>query len=155
METVENLKQFPLFQNLSEQQLMLLGAIAKKVYFYPGTIIYEEEDPADSFYAIATGSVRVSKISSGGEEEIYHLGPGSFFGELAALGCPARNTTVTAHETTGGVRFDCDDFRELLEDDCELAAKFYEALAHELARRLDRLSGETAFLKAFVQERLH
>lgn len=155
MEAAENLKQCTLFQNLTQTQLVLVGAIAKKVYFYPGTIVYEEEDRADSFYTIASGSVRVSKISSGGEEEIYHLGAGSFFGECTTLGTVARSHTVTAHEATEALAFASEDVRELLEDDPDLAANFYKALAQELAKRLERMAGETAFLKAFVQERHH
>jgi len=51
-----------------------------------GQVIFTADAPAEAFFVILTGQVKVYKLSPRGEEQILHLyGPGETFGEAAAL----------------------------------------------------------------------
>lgn len=50
-----------------------------------GELIFEQGDPADAFYLIRTGFVKVSQSHMGSEHVLNYLGPGGFFGEIGLL----------------------------------------------------------------------
>lgn len=52
----------------------------------PGRIIFEQGEPADYFYLVRLGFVKVSQRLAGGAERVLdYLGPDSFFGEIGLL----------------------------------------------------------------------
>ena len=50
-----------------------------------GELIFEQGDPADAFYLIRTGFVKVAQSHMGAEHVLNYLGPGGFFGEIGLL----------------------------------------------------------------------
>jgi CRP-like cAMP-binding protein/Fe-S-cluster-containing hydrogenase component 2 len=50
-----------------------------------GEPIFSQGDPADSFYLIRTGFVKVAQSHMGAEHVLNYLGPGGFFGEIGLL----------------------------------------------------------------------
>lgn len=50
-----------------------------------GERIFEQGDPADAFYLIRTGFVKVAQSHMGSEHVLNYLGPGGFFGEIGLL----------------------------------------------------------------------
>lgn len=153
MDTKQTLRQIALFRDLSDPQLTLLETITHKELMYPDSIVYEEDEAGQSLYVITSGTVRFSKNTPTGEEETARLGAGSFFGELALLGRHIRTSTAIAHETTELIRLDDDALAELLASDVDMAARFYRALARELAKRLEHACSELSFLKSIVHDR--
>lgn len=46
-------------------------------------MIFSEGDPANGFYIVETGKVKIFKLSFDGKEQILHIyGPGNPFGEV-------------------------------------------------------------------------
>jgi hypothetical protein len=91
------LRNMGIFSALPAAPLETLAREARYVSVHPGTAIISEGEEGDSYYAIAHGSVRVTK----GEGEIRQLGSGDGFGEIALLYPVTRTATVTATiETT-------------------------------------------------------
>jgi CRP-like cAMP-binding protein len=66
-----------------------------------GTVVIRQGDPADRFYLISEGTLRVTQTADDGEVELRGLGPGDVFGEIGLLRRVPRTATVTA--TSQGV----------------------------------------------------
>jgi Fe-S-cluster-containing hydrogenase component 2 len=107
----------------------------------PGQTILRQGDPADSFYIIYLGHVKVSERTPGGLETVMdYLGPGRHFGEIglmtslfadvAALVLPdavgRRTASCAALDHVELVCIGARAFRELLENEPEIASRLKE-----------------------------
>ena len=54
--------------------------------FSPGQVICRQGEPADSFYLVRLGFVKVSQTYPGGELVLAYLSRGDYFGEIGLLG---------------------------------------------------------------------
>lgn len=80
---LEIIGSIPLFNGLSEQQLGEIRGIARDRFYDKGKEIFAEGDEGDGFYIVASGQVKVFKLSPEGKEHILHIyGPGHSFGEV-------------------------------------------------------------------------
>jgi len=61
-----------------------------------GGVIVEQGGPAEAFWVIARGRVRIERQQPGAEVVLSRLGPGAFFGEMALLGGTARSARAVA-----------------------------------------------------------
>ena len=79
----EILRECALFSGLPDQQLLDLTAISFEKSFGKGENIFFEGDEGIGFYLVATGKVKIYKMSPAGKEHILHIfGPGEPFGEV-------------------------------------------------------------------------
>jgi len=97
----------------------LLDDIAPKIditEFAENDVVFREGEPGDALYLVGKGSVRISKLGRGGQQEtLGFIGPGSFFGEMALLDQEPRSAMATAAEhTVLGLMRD-DAFKRILE----------------------------------------
>ncbi|MCX5838398.1 MAG: Crp/Fnr family transcriptional regulator [Deltaproteobacteria bacterium] len=75
-----------LFTGLSRAQYEALGRIGVRRSFRKGERIFSEGDEGTGFYAVLSGRVKISKVSTDGKEQILHLfGPGESFGEVSVF----------------------------------------------------------------------
>ena len=73
----------PLFKGLPQKQLEKIDKIAVKKNFEKGELIFSENDQGDGFYIVASGRVKIYKISLEGKEQILHIfDQGEPFGEV-------------------------------------------------------------------------
>ena len=80
---LETLSNTSLFSGLPEQQLEKLAGIAALRSFNKGKIIFSEGEPADGFYVVVAGRVKIFKTSVEGKEQILHIfESGEPFGEV-------------------------------------------------------------------------
>ncbi|SEM54446.1 transcriptional regulator, Crp/Fnr family [Syntrophus gentianae] len=80
------LRSIPLFQGLSESQLGQIRDIARDKLYDKGKEIFAEGEEGDGFYVVASGQVKIYKLSLEGKEQILHIyGPGNSFGEVAVF----------------------------------------------------------------------
>jgi voltage-gated potassium channel len=85
---------------------------------YPArAVIVRRGERGDCMYFVASGEVEVRLAP----EQIFSLGPGDFFGELALLTGDPRNATIVALRQCTLLRLDIVDFRQLLGRQPELA----------------------------------
>ncbi|MCY2928319.1 MAG: Crp/Fnr family transcriptional regulator [Planctomycetota bacterium] len=78
------LRQVPLFSSLDKEALSALVRACPSRGLAVGEQVFAPAQPAESFYAILAGKVKVYMISPKGDEQILHLyGPGQTFGEAA------------------------------------------------------------------------
>jgi MFS family permease len=91
----------PIFAGLPAARL---EAIARQLVTVPvpaGEVVIRQGDPADRFYLVSDGALRVTQASDDGDVELRQLGPGDVFGEIGLLRRVPRTATVTA--TSPGV----------------------------------------------------
>ena len=83
MARTDQIASIPLFEGLPKGQQQDIAAIAIDKTFQRGQTVFTEGQPADGFYVVLTGRVKIFKLSSEGKEQILHLfGPGEPFGEV-------------------------------------------------------------------------
>ena len=77
------LNQTPLFSGLADDELGKVRTIAVDKFYDKGKIVFLEGDEGNGFYIVASGKVKIFKVSLEGKEKILHIyGPGSPFGEV-------------------------------------------------------------------------
>ncbi len=85
-QTVDILRRSPIFTALDPAELDELAALAREKRLPGGQTVFWEGDDSTSFYIVAEGKIRVSKLTSGGKEIILaFFGPGEMFGEVAVF----------------------------------------------------------------------
>lgn len=89
--------QTPLFQKLSQEELIEVMRGLNLESFEPGQIVVSEGEPGESLFVITRGSVRAYvRDGAGRNSQVRELGEGDFFGEIAVLQGGARTATITA-----------------------------------------------------------
>jgi CRP-like cAMP-binding protein len=72
-----------LFKGLPETQIRKIEGIAEDMRFKKGESIFSDGDEGNGFYLVATGLVKIFKVSPEGKEQILHIfGSGEPFGEV-------------------------------------------------------------------------
>jgi len=85
----------PIFAGLPAARL---EAIARQLVTVPvaaGEVVIRQGDPADRFYLVSEGTLRVTQATDDGEVELRELGRGDVFGEIGLLRRVARTASVT------------------------------------------------------------
>jgi CRP/FNR family cyclic AMP-dependent transcriptional regulator len=90
--TVERLKAVDQLRDCTEAQLEEVARLAERIQVGEDEVLAREGRIGREFFLILFGTVAVTQ--KGGR--VNTLGPGDFFGELAALNPGPRNATVTA-----------------------------------------------------------
>lgn len=91
------LKRVAILDNLTETERDIVANALEPVTFKKGDIIMEQGDPGKDFYIIVEGNVVCTQYARKGEtaQEVGHLGPSDYFGEIALLLNQPRRATVT------------------------------------------------------------
>lgn len=116
MGAMESMNNTPLFECLDEDEREALAEVAVLKTFPKNTILFSEGDTTDSIYIVYTGKVKVTIIDKHGKEIILSLlGPGEYFGEMAALvEGETRSASVMTREPTKLFVISRKDFKEVL-----------------------------------------
>ncbi len=101
-----------------------------------GEVIVRQGNPADRFYLIAAGRVRVTQAAPEGRPELHlrDLGPGDVFGEIGLLRRSPRTATVTAREAGQLLSLDADAFLELVGSGPGLSTRLLDLYRGALSR---------------------
>src|SRR3979490_2793917 len=81
----------------------------------PSQVICKQGEPADSFYLVRLGFVKISEAYPGGELVLAYVSRGDYFGEIGLLGGGARTATCTALDHVEIVRISAEDFAAMVE----------------------------------------
>jgi CRP-like cAMP-binding protein len=123
------LARLPIFAKLDARSLEAIAALARIVSMPAGTVLMDEDEPAESFYVIVSGTVRVERNG----EFVRSMSDGGFLGEIALV----EDTTHTATAT------------------CTTACEFVQLGRHEFGRVLDRFPDVRTRVDAAVARRPH
>jgi CRP/FNR family transcriptional regulator, cyclic AMP receptor protein len=137
-----------LLRSMSEAELQALEQRCRWRRFGAGQQIVDRDSEDRSVFFVVEGRVRVVDYSPGGREVIYAvLGPGSHFGELAAIDGRGRSASVLAVETCVLAAITPADLDSLLRRSAELALALIRHLV-EIIRTSDERITELSTLGA-------
>lgn len=140
------LRQAPVLARLSEPGLAALARAARLRTFTRGQSIFQQADPADTVYVVASGLVVIYLATADGRELVINeIGPGDIFGEMALLQGQQRSASAVARQASEVVFIDGRSFLATLETEPRLMRQLLETLAHRL-----RESGERESALAFL-----
>lgn len=101
-ELVQHLKALPIFGGLDSALLVKLAQTARWREYTPGAVVFLEDEPAQGFYYLHHGWLKIVKFSADGREQILQfLGPGETFNYLGVFASSANPATALALETAG------------------------------------------------------
>ena len=179
---IQHLKSVPLFATLSLEAFEKLKQTAELVSFGKNAIICKQNEPADAFYLIRTGLVRVSQKmplgpgeprnfyvdktskreywllpdGSGVEDELVrtYLKRGEFFGEIGLLLDQPRNATCSALDAVDVVKINRDLFEQMLEEFPIVRATLQQVAKRRIEAAKDRKIPEGIGLEEFITQGL-
>ena len=131
------LKQTDLFWGMSQNAIQSITAKAVKQEFQEGETVFKADDPADTFFVLIKGKVRM-ELQPTGRKVYCSERVGEIFGWSALIGRNVYSATVVCEQHTMVLKFPKDDVLRLLEKDAENAVIFYKQLAGALGNRLLR-----------------
>jgi len=153
IDPIDFLGRSEVFAGLSRAQLEKIAKSLKEIRLNKDAKIFSEGDEGDSFYIIASGTVRVVKRGEAGEEEVLALlNPGMSFGEMALIEKETRSATVITNENTVLLQMRKDALESLLKSDKDIALIIYQNFVRLLSVRLRKTSESLTFSRAMLEE---
>lgn len=111
-----------------------------------GAIIYTQDEPANQFYLVISGKVRISRVSDDGRPmlvDIYR--PDEFFGEGVFLNLPQRGEQAAAMEETRVMVWGASQLEDIMVKRPRLAVAMVQVLGQrslDFVRRVESFSME-------------
>jgi len=140
----DELRQAPIFAALGDAQLDRVLQRAAQVRLAAGQMLFRQGQPAERFYFVQTGRVRLFRLAAdGGEKVIELIGPGQTFAEAVMfMSEPAGSgrfpVCAAALEAAQLLAIDSRDFAAMLRESPETCF----ALLGDLSRRLHAMIAE-------------
>lgn len=122
---VATLDRTPLFGGLGKSALRRIAGLTKQIDHDDGHTVVREGWGAHAMHVIVEGTA----VVTAGGTEVARLGPGDSFGEVALFDPGPRTATVTADGPLKLLGIEGAAFRQLVEEEGALAARFLEKLA--------------------------
>src|SRR5436305_10396625 len=145
MDPVATLRRLPLFNDLSEDELSLIG---QRVTWRPhdaGAIIFSEGDVCRELWIVKEGSVKILKTAPNGRQQLIGIErAGNSLSEIAVFDGGRYPATAQAVSPTVLLRLEADRFRRICSQHPDVALKVIGVLGHRL-RRMGSLVEELSF----------
>lgn len=145
---IDDLGRGMLFRSLNPEQRRRVAERAVRVKVNEGEPLFEQQDPADRFYLLLSGQIKLYRLSPDGDEKVIEvINPGATFAEaLMFLEKPTYPVGAQALRNTELVSIDARDFVAMLResvDTCLLLAADLSQRLHGLLREINDLSLNT------------
>ncbi len=140
---------FVLLSQLDSDRRTRVQEVMKKVVYPAGDVIFEEGEPGNAIFFVASGHVSILG-SSGPEKDVRFtsLGPGLYFGEMALLERSVRSARAVADEDSELYVLRMDDLEALIREDAVIGARILQAMAKRLSQRLRLVSAELTAIES-------
>lgn len=146
------LRKTPLFASLTETEMAALASRVTKRHFQRGELLFGEGDPCTGLFLVASGKIRVFKLSSAGREQVLAVeGPGSSFAEVPVFDGGNYPAAASALEDTEVLFISRKDFQNFCGEHPDVALKVIAVVGSRL-RRLVGIIEELSFTT--VRQRL-
>lgn len=131
------LKSSPLFIGFSDDEIDIFSSLLTRKEIGEGMAIFVENMAGESLYFILSGTVRISKMISEGEEKtLIVLGPDDFFGEMAIIDGGSRSATARVLEYAVLFALKRVDFDRICKDHPSIALKFTRNILSVFSARI-------------------
>jgi CRP-like cAMP-binding protein len=132
------LAQHPIFKGLKQEQIALIGNLAKLVEFQPNQRVFEQDTPATHFFIVRSGTVTVEIPSIDGEPlAIQKLGSGSMLGWSWLIAPYRWAFDARATSPSSIIAVDGERLRAACEADHDLGYELLKRFAVLMAERLN------------------
>jgi CRP/FNR family transcriptional regulator, dissimilatory nitrate respiration regulator len=148
MENKDIIKKALLFSGLDEENLVEVAEIAVRRPFAKGETLFSEGEKAEGFYLLASGGLKLCKISPDGREKVLHMvHPVETFAEAAFFGDGSYPAEARGVEKGEVLFFPKASFMGLLERNPRFSLNLIASLS-VLLRRFARQIEELSFADA-------
>jgi CRP-like cAMP-binding protein len=133
----EELRQFPVFSDLSYKQLQQLATLGYSFEIAPGKLVVKQGEPCDAIYFVLSGTLRV-RLLTGPKNDIAlrRISSGEFFGEVGMFLQSTRMADVVAETRARLLRISSNTFQNLIKETPELSAPLLFSLAVTMAKHM-------------------
>lgn len=146
------LRKTALFASLTENEIQALAGRASKKALQRGELLFAEGDSCKGLFLVASGKIRIFKLSSAGREQVLAIeGPGSSFAELPVFDGGNYPAAASASEDSELVFISRKDFQNFCREHPDVALKVIAVVGSRL-RRLVGIIEELSFTT--VRQRL-
>ena len=146
------LRKTPLFASLTDVEMQALATRTSRKRFQKDEQLFAEGDPCSGLFLVATGKVRIFKLSASGREQILAVeGPGSSFAELPVFDGGNYPAAASALEDTEVLFISRKDFQNFCREHPDVGLKVIAVVGSRL-RRLVGIIEELSFTT--VRQRL-
>ncbi len=129
----------PIFSALDDQAVELVLSRCHTIRRPAGTTLFGSGEPAERFFLILAGRVKLYKLSPRGDEQILHMyGPGITFAEAAVLSGAAYPATAEVVEDAELLAVGRTEIRRAIEANPDLAMGMLAGMSAKL-REFNRL----------------
>lgn len=129
------LRKTQLFASLSETELEALASRVSNRRFERGALLFSEGDPCTGLFLVASGKIRIFKLSSGGREQVLAVEePGSSFAELPVFDGGNYPASASALEDADILFISRKDFHNFCREHPEVALKVLAVVGSRLRR---------------------
>ena len=127
------LHECPLFAGASDDDVRLLLTVARERQYSRGELLFSQGEPAEGFYLVCEGRVKIYKLSPDGKERILHiLQRGQSFAEAAIFGDGLYPAFAEPLENSRLVFFPRREFLDLLKAHSQVAINMIGGLSRFL-----------------------
>jgi CRP/FNR family transcriptional regulator len=141
---LQTLEACPLFSGLQKSELDEIVNIADPRHVQSGQLIFSEGDPANYFYVVREGKVRIYKLASSGREQtLMTPRPGTSIAEAAIFSDGAYPAYAEAQSDAELIAIEKNHFLQLLKSRPQLAINMIALLSQRLkgfAHKIEQLS---------------
>jgi CRP-like cAMP-binding protein len=146
------LRKTPLFAGLDPKEMQSLASRVSRQRFPRGAMLFAEGDRCTGLYLVASGKIRIFKLSPAGREQVLAVeGPGSSFAELPVFDGGNYPASAAAAEDAEVLFISRRDFQNFCREHPDVALKVIAVVGSRL-RRLVGIIEELSFTT--VRQRL-
>jgi CRP-like cAMP-binding protein len=135
-----------LFKGVGPDVLTRIVALAHIKQIAAGQFFYNEGDPAEEFFVLTRGRVKLTQLTPEGHRVVLRLiGPGETFGGVGAFGDPSYFVSAEAVEDSAALAWTSAAMRRVLETEPAVTLNAVQVVAarlHDLQRRYRELMTE-------------
>ncbi len=133
-----HIRSVPILSSLTPDFITYLRDRVRLRRYAPGEVIFQQGDPADAFYLVRIGFVKVTERYPGGDLVLAYISKGNYFGEIGLMGGGKRTATCTALDHVEVVKIAAEDFKEMLKRFPDIRHAMVEITAQRLRENQER-----------------
>ncbi len=124
----DHLRSVPLFADLDNHDLDVLGKAATELTFRAGQVLMRAGSTAREMVVVLDGELQVERDG----EAVATIGPGGFAGEIGLLTDAPRSATVSAKTDVTVIHLDSRSFGGVLDEAPQIAVKMLPVVANRV-----------------------
>jgi CRP-like cAMP-binding protein len=128
----------PLFRSFSTAEIETFSGLVEVLELGRGQLLFRQGEAAAAFYVVVRGAVEITGAQNGLRHRVGVLGPGRLCGVNALIEGRPRSLSAVARERATLLEIGKAAFDRLFTGDDRVAAKFQNAINHELLQSLAR-----------------